>query len=88
MEAPLSLPWGAMTRSFFRKNIDAMGPYVPGEQPPAGARVIKLNTNENPYPPSPRVMQAVAAVTPDQLRRYPHPLGRAFREAAADVFAL
>jgi histidinol-phosphate aminotransferase len=39
--------------SYFKKNIDAMTPYVPGAQPLPGQKVIKLNTNENPYPPAP-----------------------------------
>ena len=85
MQAPLSLPWGAMTRSFFRKNIDAMGPYVPGEQPPAGARVIKLNTNENPYPPSPRVAEAVKA-SAEHVRLYPDPESAKLREAASRAY--
>ncbi len=46
---------------------------------------IKLNTNENPYPPSPRVMEAIRGVTGEQLRRYPSPTGKAFREAAGGV---
>ncbi len=61
-----------------------MAGYVPGEQP-SDPRVVKLNTNENPYPPSPKAMAAIAAVTAEQLRRYPSPNGKAFREAAAQV---
>jgi len=59
-----------------------MAPYVPGEQPAAGARVIKLNTNENPYPPSPRAMAALREVDADALRRYPQPYAQPLREAA------
>jgi histidinol-phosphate aminotransferase len=65
-----------------RDNIAAMQGYTPGEQP-QDFSVIKLNTNENPYPPSPRVLDAIRAVTPEQLRRYPSPDARIFREAAA-----
>jgi histidinol-phosphate aminotransferase len=64
--------------------VAASAGYVPGEQP-TGNEAIKLNTNENPYPPSPRVLAAMAAVTPEQLRKYPPPSARAFREAAAQV---
>jgi histidinol-phosphate aminotransferase len=67
-----------------RNNIAAMAPYVPGEQP-NDISVIKLNTNENPYPPSPRVLDALRNITAEQLRRYPSPDARAFREAAASV---
>src|SRR4051812_27611827 len=68
-----------------RPNIRQMAAYVPGEQPPGGD-YIKLNTNENPYPPSPRVLQAIqAALTGDNLRRYPDSTGRAFRETAAKL---
>src|SRR6185503_4631673 len=67
-----------------RQNILATSGYVPGEQPVDPA-TIKLNTNENPYPPSPRVMEAIAAVSAEQLRRYPSPNGKPFREAAAAV---
>jgi histidinol-phosphate aminotransferase len=71
-----------------RACIRAMAGYVPGEQPQDGA-YIKLNTNENPYPPSPRVMAALqAALNGDRLRRYPDPTGRAFREAAARVLGV
>ncbi len=60
-----------------------MAGYVPGEQPRDGG-FIKLNTNENPYPPSPRVLEALrGALNGDLLRKYPDPLGTAFRETAA-----
>src|SRR6516165_7304754 len=68
---------------FLRPCIRAMAGYVPGEQPRDGD-FIKLNTNENPYPPSPRVFEALrAALTGDRLRKYPDPTGAAFRRAAA-----
>ncbi len=68
---------------FFRSNIVKMAPYVPGEQS-ANASTIKLNTNENPYPPSPRVFEAIAGGTA-KLERYPDPLATAFRNQAAKV---
>lgn len=67
---------------FFLPHIDRLAGYVPGEQPREGG-FIKLNTNENPYPPSPRVFEAVAAVLTDRLRLYPDPVGTAFRQVAA-----
>lgn len=60
--------------------------YVPGEQPKPGERIIKLNTNENPYPPSPRVLEAVAAVGAEGLRRYPDPNSVELRKTAADLY--
>jgi histidinol-phosphate aminotransferase len=70
---------------FLRPNILAMAGYTPGEQPRDGA-FIKLNTNENPYPASPRVFEAIkTALTGDRLRKYPDPLGTAFRQTAARV---
>lgn len=69
--------------SFVRSAIRSMAGYSPGEQPREGS-FIKLNTNENPYPPSPRVFEAIReALTGDRLRRYPDPLGTAFRQTAA-----
>src|SRR3954454_2076203 len=71
-----------------RPAIRAMQGYTPGEQP-RGGEVIKLNTNENPYPPSPRVFEAVrAALTGDSLRKYPDPLGTDFRRAAGRVLGV
>jgi len=69
---------------YFRKNIEKAEGYEPGFQP-VQADVVKLNTNENPYPPSPEVIKAVAAVGGEDLRRYPDPVGNKFREAAAEV---
>lgn len=77
-----------MPLTFVRPNIAAMEGYTPGEQPAPNERVVKLNTNENPYPPSPRVMQAIAAIQPDALRRYPNPTADAFRDAAAKVLGV
>ena len=61
--------------------------YVPGEQPQAG-KFIKLNTNENPYPPSPAVARAIAAVLERGLARYPDPMGAAFRRRAGEVLGV
>ncbi|MGH7269290.1 MAG: aminotransferase class I/II-fold pyridoxal phosphate-dependent enzyme, partial [Polyangiaceae bacterium] len=77
-----------MPRSLVRSTVSALAGYVPGEQPPPGARVVKLNTNENPYPPSPRVLEAIRAVPAHALQRYPHPMARAFREAAARALGI
>jgi histidinol-phosphate aminotransferase len=71
-----------------RPSIRAMAGYVPGEQINS-PDVVKLNTNENPYPPSPRVFEAIAAVaTANSLRKYPQPLGDTFRKAAGDVLGI
>jgi histidinol-phosphate aminotransferase len=68
--------------------VRAMAAYIPGEQPRDGS-FIKLNTNENPYPPSPRVLDALrAALTGDRLRKYPDPLGTTFRHTAARVLGI
>ena len=67
---------------YFLDHIGRMAGYVPGEQPRAGG-FIKLNTNENPYPPSPRVAEAVKLALGDHLRLYPDPVGTRFRQAAA-----
>jgi histidinol-phosphate aminotransferase len=67
---------------FLRPNIQAMAGYLPGEQPRNGG-FIKLNTNENPYPPSPRVVEAIrTTLSGDGLRKYPDPVGTVFRQAA------
>lgn len=73
--------------SLIRPAVQAMHAYVPGEQP-EGLDVLKLNTNENPYPPSPGVFEAIASITADALRRYPHPSARPLREAIARLHGL
>lgn len=69
---------------FFQPHIARMQGYVPGEQPRDGV-YIKLNTNENPYPPSPRVAEAIREALDGRLRLYPDPVGTAFRRVAADL---
>jgi histidinol-phosphate aminotransferase len=64
-----------------------MKPYAPGEQPPPG-KFIKLNTNENPYPPPPAVVEAIKAAAEGPLNRYPDPMATSFRRAAADALEL
>lgn len=68
-----------------RSTVARMSGYTPGEQPRPGDRVIKLNTNENPYPPAPKVFEAIRAIGADALRRYPSPLADDFRRVAARV---
>lgn len=72
----------------FREAIEKMAPYKPGEQPRPGQRLIKLNTNENPYPPSPRVRRAMARVARESLRLYPPPRADDFIESAARVYGI
>ena len=68
-----------------RPAIVGMAGYTPGEQL-NDPDIVKLNTNECPYPPSPRVLAAVRdALTGDKLRKYPQPLGDDFRKAAGRV---
>jgi histidinol-phosphate aminotransferase len=75
--------------NYLRANIHAMAGYVPGEQPREGD-FIKLNTNENPFPPSPKVLEAIRNVLRDgdRLRKYPDPLGTAFRQTAGRMLKI
>ena len=66
------------------ENIDAMAGYVPGEQP-KGSGIVKLNTNENPYPPSPAVAKALSGFDASSLRRYPDPVATAVRRRIAEM---
>ncbi len=50
---------GAVMSRFWNEKTKLIQPYVPGEQPSPGSRLIKINTNENPYPPSPGVIEAI-----------------------------
>jgi histidinol-phosphate aminotransferase len=69
----------------FRPNIDAMAGYVPGEQPKPGTKIIKLNTNENPYPASPAAIAVLRNLDSEWLRRYPDPYANDFRQAISEV---
>lgn len=64
------------------KNVEG---YVPGEQP-AVSGIIKLNTNENPYPPSPKVVEALHRIGEDGLRKYPNPVAYSLRSVCAERF--
>ena len=57
---------------FWNKRVCQIEPYIPGEQP-RETKIIKLNTNENPYPPSPLVYEAMHSAINDRLRLYPDP---------------
>jgi histidinol-phosphate aminotransferase len=72
----------------FREAIERMAPYTPGEQPRLGQRLIKLNTNENPYPPSPRVRTAIVNAAGASLRLYPPPRADELVNAAARVYRI
>ena len=74
--------------SYFRENIDEMAPYVPGEQPRADEKVAKLNTNENPYPPSQRALAVLHDYDGELLRRYPDPMAERFCNTAAGVLGV
>ena len=82
---PASTP---STDRLVRPEIAAIDGYVPGEQPQSG-KWIKLNTNENPYPPSPAVTRALVATAAGRtLAKYPDPLATAFRRRAAEVLGV
>ncbi len=73
-----------MKRGLIRRSVDKMQGYVPGEQP-VGAGITKLNTNENPYPPSPVVLRALADMDVSRLSRYPDPVSRRLAAAIAKL---
>jgi len=72
---------------YFRPEIEQMAGYVPGEQP-QGGKFIKLNTNENPYPPSPAVARAITATLERGLAKYPDPMATGFRRRAGEVLSV
>jgi len=72
---------------FWNPILRDLKPYVPGEQPKAD-RLVKLNTNENPYGPSPLAVAAIQADANDSLRLYPDPEATALREAIARYHGL
>ena len=72
-------PWEA--------NIRKVVPYVPGDQP-GGDKLIKLNTNENPYPPAPGAIRALRELETDRLRKYPDPAASMLVEALAGYYGV
>src|SRR5882762_164482 len=68
-----------------RPAISRMQGYVPGEQP-QDKRYVKLNSNENPYPPSPRVIEALHRAVGEELRLYPDPVANRLRDTAAAIY--
>jgi len=71
--------------SLFRDNVERMAGYTPGEQP-QDKKYVKLNTNECPYPASPKVFEAIKAAANPDLRLYPDPLAARFRAKLAEVY--
>lgn len=69
-------------KNYWSPGVQDLVPYVPGEQP-RDASLVKLNTNENPYPPSPRVVEALARAAQVGLQRYPDPTSLALRRTIA-----
>ena len=76
-----------MVSKFWSQVVHSLTPYVPGEQPKI-KQLIKLNTNENPYPPSPLVLEAIRRATDESLRLYPDPTSEALRNTIAQAFSL
>lgn len=76
-----------MSNVFWTELVQRLTPYVPGEQR-RGDNIVKLNTNENPYPPSKEVLKAIAEVDGDMLRCYPDPESCELRECLADYHDL
>ena len=68
-----------------RSHLNDVQGYRPGEQPPANLPVIKLNTNENPYPPTPNIQATLQSIDLEILRRYPDPTAKEFRTVASEV---
>src|SRR5580700_11756287 len=71
-----------LNSQLIRPLVQNLHAYVPGEQPKIKG-LIKLNTNENPYPPSPKVLAAVKAAVDARLRLYPNPTAQRLREELA-----
>lgn len=72
---------------YWSKLAASLEPYVPGEQP-KDKKYIKLNTNENPYPPSPKVIEAIKANVNETLKLYPDPNGDELKKTLANYFGL
>ena len=77
-----------MPPRFLKASLQGFKEYVPGQQPPDGERWVKLNTNESPYPPSPKVLEAIRGAVDENLRLYPSPTSQPAREAIGRVHGL
>ena len=75
-------------KDWFRPAVANLRGYEPGEWPAIDAGVIKLNSNENPYPPSPQVLAALASFSGELLRRYPDPRAETFRQVVGKTFGI
>ncbi|HMX98762.1 MAG TPA: histidinol-phosphate transaminase [Agitococcus sp.] len=76
-----------MSQAYWSPLVKTLVPYIPGEQPKV-ANLIKLNTNENPYPPSPLALQAMQQAVGEGLRLYPDPDASALKQAIADYYGV
>ncbi|MBQ7678438.1 MAG: histidinol-phosphate transaminase [Butyrivibrio sp.] len=74
--------------SGWEQNVRQVTPYTPGEQPRVLGRIIKLNTNENPYPPAPGVTRVLESFQTDALRLYPDPQATELVQALSEVYAV
>lgn len=72
---------------YWSKTVSKLEPYVPGEQP-GDRKYIKLNTNENPYPPSPNVIKAIHMAADERLKLYPNPTSGSLREVISQHYGL
>ena len=72
---------------FWSSIVHQLDPYTPGEQP-KGNNLVKLNTNENPYGPSPKALAAIEAYTGDRLRLYPDPNSTDLKKSIADYYGI
>src|SRR2546430_10223277 len=77
-----------MPEGFLKPALAGFQPYLPGEQPPDGEDWVKLNTNESPLPPSPKVIEAIKSAASPSLCLYPSPTAAPARAAIAAHFGL
>jgi hypothetical protein len=83
---PLDPDRTSLMNPFWSQIARELSPYVPGEQPRI-ASLVKLNTNESPFGPSPRAVEAMQAAAADALRLYPDPEATALREGSPPITA-
>ncbi len=76
-------------KDYFPQALHELAPYIPGEQPSSTSKIIKLNTNENPYPPSPKILEAIQDILSNgYLRKYPQPTSKNLCESIAKYFQI